>query len=81
VVSISSLVSTDLMAQVGLGLIASDGEDHKRQRKQISPGFTTAKIREYSELFFACSHKVYPPGALSCSAFIIVGRWSLVSKL
>jgi hypothetical protein len=44
--------------QVGGGLIAADGEDHKRQRKQISPGFTTVRIREYSEVFFTCSQKV-----------------------
>jgi cytochrome P450 len=37
--------------------MAADGESHKRQRKNISPGFTTVKIREYTSTFYDCAHK------------------------
>jgi cytochrome P450 len=43
---------------VGKGVMAADGDSHKRQRKNISPGFTTVKIREYTSTFYDCAHKV-----------------------
>jgi cytochrome P450 len=46
---------------VGSGLISSDGESHKRQKKAISPGFTSVKIREYTQIFLDCAHKVCIP--------------------
>jgi cytochrome P450 len=39
-------------------MIAADGESHKRQKKAISPGFTSVKIREYTSLFYDCAHRV-----------------------
>lgn len=39
-------------------MIGADGASHKRQRKSISPGFTTVKIREYSATFQNCAQKV-----------------------
>jgi hypothetical protein len=44
--------------QVGKGIFAADGESHKRQKKNISPGFTSVKIREYTSTFYDCAHKV-----------------------
>lgn len=48
-----------LECEVGRELISTDGEAHKRQRKSIKPGFTSAKIREYSDMFSDCAHKVW----------------------
>jgi cytochrome P450 len=48
-------------SQVGSGLLAADGESHKRQRKNISPGFTSVKIREYLPTFYDSAHKVRRP--------------------
>jgi cytochrome P450 len=39
-------------------MIAADGQSHKRQKKAISPGFTSVKIREYTSIFYDCAHKV-----------------------
>jgi cytochrome P450 len=57
-ISVSAFHIFLIILQVGRGLIAADGESHRRQWKVIAPGFSTVKIREYTSTFLECAHKV-----------------------
>ncbi|KAI6154113.1 cytochrome P450 [Pisolithus tinctorius] len=41
----------------GRGILWSHGEDHKRQRKSLSPAFSHAALRKLSHVFYNCAHK------------------------
>jgi cytochrome P450 len=43
---------------LGEGIISAEGEDHKRQRRAMTSGFTNAKFREFTHLFLDAAHKV-----------------------
>ncbi|KAI6012677.1 cytochrome P450 [Pisolithus orientalis] len=43
--------------QFGRGILWSHGEDHKRQRKSLSPAFSHAALRKLSHIFYNCAHK------------------------
>ncbi|KZT51819.1 cytochrome P450 [Calocera cornea HHB12733] len=47
-----------LVALLGDGLITVEGDDHKRHRKTMTPGFTPAAIRAFTSIFLECAHKV-----------------------
>jgi cytochrome P450 len=44
--------------QMGRGILWSDGDSHKRQRKAMAPGFSNVKIREYTPIFYDAAYKV-----------------------
>ncbi|KAI6160271.1 cytochrome P450 [Pisolithus thermaeus] len=41
----------------GKGILWSHGEDHKRQRKSLSPAFSHAALRKLAHVFYNCAHK------------------------
>ncbi|KAI6044115.1 cytochrome P450 [Pisolithus marmoratus] len=41
----------------GRGILWSHGEDHKRQRKSLSPAFSHAALRKLAHVFYNCAHK------------------------
>uniref|UniRef100_P9WEJ0 Cytochrome P450 monooxygenase claO n=1 Tax=Ampulloclitocybe clavipes TaxID=56467 RepID=CLAO_AMPCV len=43
---------------VGRGLLWSEGESHRRQRKALSPAFSNAAIRRLTSVFFDSSYKM-----------------------
>nr|QEP49721.1 11-oxo-beta-amyrin 30-oxidase [Inonotus obliquus] len=43
---------------VGRGLLWSDGESHRRQRKALTPAFSNAAIRSLTPVFFDSAYKV-----------------------
>ncbi|KAG1818513.1 cytochrome P450 [Suillus subaureus] len=48
---------TLLEASMGRGLLWSQGEDHKRQRKALTPGFSNAAIRKLTSVFYDSAYK------------------------
>ncbi|KAJ7062770.1 cytochrome P450 [Mycena amicta] len=42
----------------GHGLLWAEGEDHKRQRKALTPAFSNAAIRRLTEVFYDSAHKL-----------------------
>jgi cytochrome P450 len=61
-------------SQLGRGLLTADGDDHKRQRRIISPGFSSIKIKEYAEIFRDCTEKVL--GALYVDDYVLIVIYS-----
>ncbi|KAJ7048685.1 cytochrome P450 [Mycena amicta] len=64
----------------GHGLLWAEGEDHKRQRKALTPAFSNAAIRRLTEVFYDSAHKLkgYWDHTLenaSEGAIIDVGVW------
>jgi cytochrome P450 len=47
-----------LEASMGRGLLWSQGEDHKRQRKALTPAFSNAAIRQLTSVFYDSAYKV-----------------------
>ncbi|KAI6099010.1 cytochrome P450 [Pisolithus sp. B1] len=47
-----------LQRSFGRGILWSHGEDHKRQRKSLTPAFTQAAIRNLTPIFYNSAHKV-----------------------
>ncbi|KAF7289757.1 hypothetical protein MIND_01349300 [Mycena indigotica] len=43
---------------IGHGLLYAEGEDHKRQRKALTPAFSNAAIRRLTEVFFDSAYKL-----------------------
>ncbi|KAL4068755.1 cytochrome P450 [Scleroderma yunnanense] len=43
---------------VGKGLLLSPGDDHKRQRKSMTPAFSPIAIRNIAPIFYNCAYKV-----------------------
>ncbi|KZT22679.1 cytochrome P450 [Neolentinus lepideus HHB14362 ss-1] len=43
---------------VGRGLVWAEGEDHKRQRRVLSPAFSNSAIRDLTSVFFDSGYKV-----------------------
>ncbi|KAI6147911.1 cytochrome P450 [Pisolithus tinctorius] len=41
----------------GRGILWSHGDDHKRQRKSLSPAFSHAALRKLAHVFYNCAHK------------------------
>ncbi|KAI6017137.1 cytochrome P450, partial [Pisolithus marmoratus] len=41
----------------GRGILWSQGEDHKRQRKSLTPAFSQAAIRNLTPIFYSSAHK------------------------
>ncbi|KAI6103762.1 cytochrome P450 [Pisolithus croceorrhizus] len=41
----------------GKGILWAHGEDHKRQRKSLSPAFSHAALRKLAHVFYNCAHK------------------------
>ncbi|KAF4600491.1 hypothetical protein EYR38_005120 [Pleurotus pulmonarius] len=41
----------------GGGLLSTEGETHRRQRKALAPAFSNAAIRELTDVFFDLAHK------------------------
>ncbi|KIK17678.1 hypothetical protein PISMIDRAFT_633442 [Pisolithus microcarpus 441] len=41
----------------GRGILWAHGEDHKRQRKSLSPAFSHAALRKLAHVFYNCAHK------------------------
>ncbi|KAI6003057.1 cytochrome P450 [Pisolithus albus] len=46
-----------LQRNFGRGILWSHGEDHKRQRKSLTPAFTPAAIRKLTPIFYNSAHK------------------------
>ncbi|KAI6107178.1 cytochrome P450 [Pisolithus croceorrhizus] len=46
-----------LQRNFGRGILWSHGEDHKRQRKSLTPAFTQAAIRNLTPIFYNSAHK------------------------
>ncbi|KAI6166079.1 cytochrome P450 [Pisolithus thermaeus] len=42
----------------GRGVLWSQGEDHRRQRKSLNPAFSPAAIRNLAPIFYSSAHKV-----------------------
>ncbi|KAJ7755153.1 cytochrome P450 [Mycena metata] len=42
----------------GRGVLSAEGEDHKRQRKALTPAFSNAAIRRLTAVFYDSAHKV-----------------------
>ncbi|KAF7291767.1 hypothetical protein HMN09_01236300 [Mycena chlorophos] len=42
----------------GRGLLWAEGNDHKRQRKTLTPAFTNAAIRQLTQVFYNSAHKL-----------------------
>ncbi|KAI6166081.1 cytochrome P450 [Pisolithus thermaeus] len=47
-----------LLHVFGRGILWSQGEDHRRQRKYLNPAFSPAAIRNYTPIFRSLAHKV-----------------------
>nr|GAT56756.1 predicted protein [Mycena chlorophos] len=45
-------------AKFGHGLLWAEGNDHKRQRKTLTPAFSNAAIRQLTQVFYDAAHKV-----------------------
>lgn len=43
---------------LGPGLLTTEGTQHRRQRKMLTPVFSTAHLRNMTPLFYETSHKV-----------------------
>ncbi|KAG1815929.1 cytochrome P450 [Suillus subaureus] len=43
---------------IGRGVLLSDGENHRRQRKALMPGFSNAAIRKLTSVFYDSAYKV-----------------------
>ncbi len=43
---------------IGRGIVHAEGEQHKRQRRIISPAFSTTAIRDVTPVFFKCSNQL-----------------------
>uniref|UniRef100_P9WEI9 Cytochrome P450 monooxygenase claP n=1 Tax=Ampulloclitocybe clavipes TaxID=56467 RepID=CLAP_AMPCV len=54
----TSLARSAIKNLFGRGLIWSEGESHKRQRKALSPAFSNAAIRRLTSVFFDSSYKM-----------------------
>ncbi|KAH8813936.1 cytochrome P450 [Flagelloscypha sp. PMI_526] len=50
--------SAFLMQLVGSGLVSSEGESHRRQRKYLSPAFANTEIRKLTAIFYESAYKV-----------------------
>ncbi|KAG9023892.1 hypothetical protein FRB95_012370 [Tulasnella sp. JGI-2019a] len=49
----------DVLTQIlGQGMLAAEGDEHRRQRKIISPSFGTAQLRELMPIFYAKSNEL-----------------------
>ncbi|KAI6012645.1 cytochrome P450 [Pisolithus orientalis] len=46
-----------LQRHFGRGILWSQGEDHKRQRKSLTPAFSQAAIRHFTAIFYNSAHK------------------------
>ncbi|KIO07015.1 hypothetical protein M404DRAFT_24140, partial [Pisolithus tinctorius Marx 270] len=46
-----------LQRHFGRGILWSQGEDHKRQRKSLTPAFSQAAIRHFTPIFYNSAHK------------------------
>ncbi|KAI6012644.1 cytochrome P450 [Pisolithus orientalis] len=46
-----------LQRNFGRGILWSQGEDHKRQRKSLTPAFSQAAIRHLTPIFYNSAHK------------------------
>ncbi|KAI6131615.1 cytochrome P450 [Pisolithus croceorrhizus] len=46
-----------LQHHFGRGILWSQGEDHKRQRKSLTPAFSQAAIRNLTPIFYSSAHK------------------------
>ncbi|KAF7291763.1 hypothetical protein HMN09_01235900 [Mycena chlorophos] len=42
----------------GHGLLWAEGDDHKRQRKALTPAFSNAAIRQLTQVFYNSAHKL-----------------------
>lgn len=42
----------------GRSLLSSEGDDHSRRRKRLSPAFTQSSVKEISSIFFELSHRL-----------------------
>ncbi|KAG1742292.1 cytochrome P450 [Suillus paluster] len=52
------LASVLLEALIGRGVLWSNGESHRRQRKAITPAFSNAAIRKLTSVFYDSAYKV-----------------------
>ncbi|KAF7291836.1 Cytochrome P450 [Mycena chlorophos] len=65
----------------GHGVLAAEGESHKRQRKALTPAFSNAAIRRLTHVFFDSAHKLSSfwdatlEGSFDGSAMIEVQDW------
>ena len=56
------------LAHLGPGLLVTEGAQHRKQRKMLTPVFSIAYLRNVTPLFYETSHKVsiyhnHPPSA------------------
>ncbi|KAG2146818.1 cytochrome P450 [Suillus clintonianus] len=51
------IMSALLEASIGRGLIWSHGENHRRQRKALTPAFSNAAIRKLTSVFYDSAYK------------------------
>lgn len=56
----------------GEGLVATVGEQHKRQRKIVNPAFSVPQLRMLVPIFYEVAHRVRPP--FSLPAFHMTGQ-------
>jgi len=54
----TSIVRRLIQEGVGRGLLWAEGDNHKRQRKALSPAFSNAAIRNVTSVFFDSGYKV-----------------------
>ncbi|CAH7689761.1 cytochrome P450 monooxygenase, partial [Phakopsora pachyrhizi] len=48
----------EMIKLVGLGLLLSEGDDHKRQRKLLNPTFSPGQLRDLTPVVFKIAHKL-----------------------
>ncbi|KAK7053736.1 cytochrome P450 [Favolaschia claudopus] len=75
------LLRTVIANIFGQGLLWAEGEDHKRQRKALTPAFSNAAIRRLTEVFYDSGYKLkthwetMTDNAPAEGAIIDVERW------
>lgn len=45
---------------IGPGLMATDGHQHRKQRKLVTPVFSVGHLRNMTDIIYGVTHKVRP---------------------
>ncbi|KAH7907652.1 cytochrome P450 [Hygrophoropsis aurantiaca] len=82
---VNSVLSKNILQNlVGKGLLWADGEDHKRQRKSLTPAFTSAAIRKLTSIFYDTAHKAkteWDNKLLDCADGTVIEVQSWMSRI
>ena len=49
---------SDLNMLLGPGVLTTEGDQHKRQRKLLNPVFSVAHLRDMTHIFYKVAHRV-----------------------